>query len=520
VPKVGVVQDRFTARVAALAVATLVVAPSLVALLEHPASAAVRCRGLLVTRRGDNGSDTIRGTRGRDVIAGLGGRDLIAGFGGNDVLCGGPGDDLFFGGAGDDRMAGGPGIDAVSFNSPTADNGVRVDLGRDRATGEGSDRWTSIEGAAGSRGDDRLVGSKAKDIFLGLAGADEVRAGGGKDTVLGGPGDDTMDGGGGRDWISFFLYHYAIKVDLQKDIATGEGRDRIRSFENAEGANHYRWDIYGDVLEGDNGSNVLMGGRSWDTFSGRGGDDVLVGLRGKNEMAGGDGEDLLLGGPTYDSMSGGKGSDLLKGGAQADELGAYPVDDQRKANEDGADWILGNEGPDTLFGGNGNDVLWGGARNDRLLGEAGTDTVTYRRTRNPIEADLEARRIEGEGIDRLDEDALTTERIVGTLSADKIAGSEGADRILGLAGKDTIIGRGGDDHLDGGSQSDSLAGDLGLDTCLRGEEETGCEFPLPIEKPFLPRFTRLIGGKPSLRHSPFARSLANMGRALRSQARR
>jgi uncharacterized delta-60 repeat protein len=73
---------------------------------------AITCGGMVVTRVGTAGHDTLIGTAGPDVIFGFGGNDTLLGFGGNDILCGGSGDDTLRGGGGADLLRGGPGTDA------------------------------------------------------------------------------------------------------------------------------------------------------------------------------------------------------------------------------------------------------------------------------------------------------------------------------------------------------------------------------------------------------------------------
>jgi Ca2+-binding RTX toxin-like protein len=72
---------------------------------------AITCGGIVVTRIGTAGNDTIIGTSGADVIYGFGGDDYIDGGPGNDILCGGQGNDTLRGGGGDDILRGGPGND-------------------------------------------------------------------------------------------------------------------------------------------------------------------------------------------------------------------------------------------------------------------------------------------------------------------------------------------------------------------------------------------------------------------------
>ena len=97
---------------------------------------AITCDGVVVTRVGTTGHDTLIGTSGPDVIYSFGGHDLIAGLGGDDILCGGDGNDILFGGSGNDILfgesnndilVGGPGTDTCDGGPPTASAQRRPD---------------------------------------------------------------------------------------------------------------------------------------------------------------------------------------------------------------------------------------------------------------------------------------------------------------------------------------------------------------------------------------------------------
>ena len=96
---------------------------------------AITCGGVVVTRVGTAGNDTIVGTDGPDVIYGFGGHDAIYGLGGNDILCGDTGNDTLDGGPGNDILRDGPGNDTLR----------------------------------GGTGDDRLVGDEGTDVCDGGA---------------------------------------------------------------------------------------------------------------------------------------------------------------------------------------------------------------------------------------------------------------------------------------------------------------------------------------------------------------
>jgi uncharacterized delta-60 repeat protein len=78
---------------------------------------AITCNGVVATRVGTAGNDTLMGTAGPDVIVGFGGDDTIYGLGGNDLLCGNTGNDTLVGGTGDDTLVGDAGTDVCDGGS-------------------------------------------------------------------------------------------------------------------------------------------------------------------------------------------------------------------------------------------------------------------------------------------------------------------------------------------------------------------------------------------------------------------
>ncbi|KCV80942.1 hypothetical protein ATO10_14864 [Actibacterium atlanticum] len=93
-----------------------------------------------------------------------------------------------------------------------------------------------------------------------------------------------------------------------------------------------------DVLQGDDGSNTLIGGAEDDTINGAGGNDQLIGGAGDDTVNGGAGRDLLLGGAGGDTLTGETGNDIIIGG-------------------DGRDLITGGAGTDILQGQGGTDLF-------------------------------------------------------------------------------------------------------------------------------------------------------------------
>jgi hypothetical protein len=146
---------------------------------------------------GTAGKDRLQGTAGDDVICGLGGNDTLTGAAGNDLLYGGAGNDTLAGGLGNDDLRGEAGSDAASYKSAAA--GVRADLARHVATGEGTDQLSAVERLTGSRYRDTLRGTRGVDVLTGKGGADRLLGRGGRDKLRGNRGNDYLDGGRGSD---------------------------------------------------------------------------------------------------------------------------------------------------------------------------------------------------------------------------------------------------------------------------------------------------------------------------------
>lgn len=231
------------------------------AVVPTPAQAATpTCFGRAATIVGTGSSETIRGTSGPDVIVGRGGSDTIEGRGGDDWICdpsgpkdlnslhGGPGDDHLRGAM---ELEGGPGDDVLVVDG-TAGSSVQV---------------------AGGTGADILRAPVLKALFV---------PGPGRDRVVG---NDVPN-----DEVSYRSSGYAVRVDLAKGVALGQGRDTL------EGVDWVTGSRYGDLLRGSGGPNGLTGLGGGDTLKGRGGDDFLTGGPGADLLDGGAGDDYCDGG--------------------------------------------------------------------------------------------------------------------------------------------------------------------------------------------------------------------------------
>ena len=301
---------------------------------------------------GTPGADRLTGTPDSETICGLGGNDTIAGGGGDDLVAGGPGNDSIDGGAGgdtltgesgNDRIAGGAGDDAIDGDAGndtlSGDDGgdaIEGGDGKDRASGgagsdtidagagndvarggPGSDTLDGLPGndklygeadddrLEGGPGSDRVSGDHGNDWVNGAAGDDSGRGAGifggpGNDTLRGegghdllspGTGDDDVQGDGGTDHVVYVQSAGGVSVDLTRKVATGAGRDRVKTVENVTGSR------FADTLLGNSLANRLSGGAGNDRISGRSGNDTLLGGAGRDVLDGAAGVDTCAVGP-------------------------------------------------------------------------------------------------------------------------------------------------------------------------------------------------------------------------------
>jgi Ca2+-binding RTX toxin-like protein len=246
-------------RMATLAASVILVMGNLASLSHSNAAGGDhKCAGGFATIVGTPGDDVLRGTKFQDWIVGLGGNDILIGKGGEDSLCGGSGDDVLRGKAGPDRLRGGD-------------------------------------------GDDRLYGGQRPDSLVGEAGDDKL-VGGTHSSKAG-------------DYAGYFESPSAVRVNLTRGTARGDGFDRLLGIENAQGSQNHS-----NVLIGDRGPNVFLAGSGDDSISGRGGADRIYGDNGRDTIIGGAGDDDLNGNDQNDTIEGNSGDDFLRGGLGAADI--------------------------------------------------------------------------------------------------------------------------------------------------------------------------------------------------------
>ena len=341
----------------------------------------VRCDGKIATIVGTDRNDILKGTPRNDVIVAGAGNDTIYGFRGNDTICGWAGADVIAGGPGDDRLFGGtngygrqgrytgdtvapgPGDDYVDLGAPStrrglefvdyrdAWRGVTVDLKSRRATGEGTDTFTTDTiSVYGSTHDDLLSGTEHGELLLGQGGTDHLVGLDGPDLLDDGDevaqGSDLLEGGSGNDGLE----------------ASGDG-DRLFGGSGLDSIS-----TYGGVVAhgGDGDDSLTVDDRGGARLYGDGGADQIFASHTGDErvfLLGGTGDDRLYVQAGVGNLSGGPGAEFI-GSTDAEAAVAW------------VDHIDAGPGPDTIKAGVGDDVIDAGPGADDVDGGRGTDRGT------------------------------------------------------------------------------------------------------------------------------------------------
>ena len=365
---------------------------------------------------GASGGDTIGGQDGHDRLYGQGGDDWIEGGGNDDFAFGNADSDTIFGGDGQDDLIGGTGrtdsadqatatdgrLDAGDiihgegdFDAIAGDNARMVRQTQDGDTGPNADSTGLWKANTFNSAVDRLIAL----IDVGIVGAPAAAGTSGNDQLLGGAADDTVYGQGGNDGISG-----GADQDLLEGNANGTG-----NAPDPAGTYGGSWPTFaGDVIHGDDGADDIAGGTGW-IYRMVGGvetaDPVAASVR-----IGADGR--LDGG---DTLFGDGGGDAVAGDNTVIEraltpAGAWILDDLHSPDAlgvvrrvmrqrdvatmanlapltngtSGADVIFGNDGPDLAYGQGGEDAIQGNAGDDHLEGSASDDTITGNEGRDDI----------------------------------------------------------------------------------------------------------------------------------------
>ena len=369
----------------------------------------------------------------------------------NDSLSGDNGDDELEGGPGNDLIDGRAGFDFGHFeNAPMS---LTVDLGQQRASGDGLDRIVNTEGVVGGPFVDDLIGDGANNYLFGNGANDRLSGANGNDFLEGAEGDDRLDGGGNNDSASYMNAPGPVQVNLDLGTSAGAaGNDQLISVER---------------IDGSAAPDSMTGGNNADTFFGHDGADT---------MSGAGGNDWFNGGPGNDSING--GADSINNTVGVGDLVDYstapgPVNASLTSGlgstTDGSDsftqveFVIGSVFSDTLIGSTrSNEGFLGLEGNDTIDGGGGDfDLLDFEFSLGTVIVDLTAGTATGptEGTDSVS----GFEWVIGSVFPDTITGSPNNDQIFGHSGNDTLFGADGNDRINGNDGNDSMEGQVGFD---------------------------------------------------------
>ena len=331
--------------------------------------------------------------------------DKLTGDSGVNVLSGGLGKDTLNGGGASDQLIGGRGHDTADFAGATS--AVLVNLA-DRLGG--GDAMRSIENAAGSAGDDTLIGSDAKNTLVGQGGNDTLRGGAGNDVLVGdflpipvsgvgmGGGYTTLPPDATNNSVATAVdlsHNFTLVADADIANATTAPHTTIAATGNGL-AGYYSVTVNADTIltiDIDHSSADLD---SWIVLMDAAGNTVA-----SNDDSSGD-----PGSPTptdsqisFSVIAGGSYTIIVgswdNGFSAVVPLGATYELNVSVATDpppppvgvSGNDVLNGGAGNDTITGGVGDDTLIGGDGADHLTGGLGSDTFRFNAALDPANID-------------------------------------------------------------------------------------------------------------------------------------
>ncbi|WP_226783051.1 calcium-binding protein [Oceaniglobus trochenteri] len=246
---------------------------------------------------------------------------------------------------------------------------------------------------SGERSNDVLRGRDEAIAINGMEGNDDLTGGSLNDTIDGGVGDDRIDGGGGADLLiggpgsdRFIVDNVEDRVIESRNWA---GTDTVasnvdfrmgnRHIENLELTGEARLGAGNglrNLITGNDGDNILDGGRNVDTLvGGLGNDRYLLRAPGDNavEEANG-GIDTVL---------------AFRSVALDDHVENLYIQTLRNAAGEGVAGVngIGNDLDNTIVGNPFDNFITGRGGRDTLKGQAGADTFVFDRTPGPGNVD-------------------------------------------------------------------------------------------------------------------------------------
>lgn len=368
-------------------------------------------------------------------------------------------------------------------------------------SGGGDDDGPEDDFINGTSGDDNLVGTELGDIIFGFTGNDQLTGLAGDDILIAGPGNDTVDGGAGQDIAAFEdasgnytlyrnedgsftvendetgeetqligvenVYFTDGNYDLAELSTTVGPVDTTGLLDTQKTTQTLIDEITGDGNENDptfGGGEILEGTDGDDQIVGTEFDDLIFGGPGNDQLIGFDGDDIIAAEPGNDFVDGGFGHDIA---AFVGPSFSYRL----SADQDGSFLLTNIEtdeetrliGVENLYFADGfidiSDIKG-------FSGPIGIDELidTSKTTKDLLEANdsggdddvdilVPVPKEPGEVINGDEGD----NELIGTNRDDLIIGGPGNDLLLGSGGNDILVPESGSDRVFGGNGQDVAA---------------------------------------------------------------
>jgi Ca2+-binding RTX toxin-like protein len=385
-----------------------------------------------------SGNHTGTGNELNNLITGNSGNNILYGGLGNDTLSGGPGNDTLIGALGNDTYLIGDQPAQIIEAANEGTDTVRSQI--DCILAANLENLTLLGAAINGTGnalDNRLLGNAHNNFLSGGAGNDTLEGGSGDDTLAGGTGDDTYTqdnlgdvitelAGEGNDTLIItatsgtpIIYTAPDNIET---VRLGEGSTNIALATNGTtqvaattGIDSVVFTGGGSMTLGAGVENLALsqatgniggtGGADNNLLEGNNGANMLDGGAGNDTLKGYAGADILLGGIGNDRLDGGKGADRMEGGSGDDIYTVDNANDQiveaaASGNDTVRSWLKNTTLGDNLenlilegtakANGTGNDLansITGNVKANILTGGAGADTFVFNTALGPMNVD-------------------------------------------------------------------------------------------------------------------------------------
>ena len=383
--------------------------------------------------------ENVIGSKFADHIIGDKNNNVLIGGDGDDHIEGGAGNDILVGGKGADILDGGFGRDMVSYQSSEEMVEINLTTKQGKNGDAEGDTYIDINGAIGSKFNDKIIGSEYFDILDGKEGDDEIHGMGGDDYITGGTGNNKLYGEEGND-----IFHLD---EGNNEVDGGDGIDRVdyKNYKKAEYEELVRF--YNLMQEG-----ILLPEKEGDKlpnidFIQEG---VVVNLKEGKATKGKELVDILV---NIEHVTGSEFSDIITGDDKNNHIVGLNGNDKIYAGA-GDDTIVAGNGENIIYAEEGNDLIIGSPGAEIIDGGEGNDSITYRHSTHGIKVDLKTGVCsggfaEGDKLTNIDnlEGSEFNDVIYDNNDDNLIVTNDGSDIVYLSDGNDVVFTGGNDDKV-------------------------------------------------------------------------